>query len=156
MLLLKKQNTRGFSLIEVILSGSVFILISIVLIGGIIYGQESSLKGALRSRAALLAEEGLEAIRSIRNQNFSDLNTGTFGLSTARGQWTLIQSAEYIDVFLREITITDIDTHQKKIISKVIWLSENKLENSVSLTTILTDWRFVNAENLDSGVCSVN
>ncbi|MFA6424130.1 MAG: prepilin-type N-terminal cleavage/methylation domain-containing protein [Candidatus Magasanikbacteria bacterium] len=156
MQILKQQNNRGFSLIEVILASSVFVLLGFMLVGGIVYGQESSLKGALRSRAAMLAEEGLEAVRSIRNQNFSDLNVGTFGLSTSTGQWSLVVAAEYSDNFLREITITDIDVHQKKIISKVIWLSENNLENSVSLTTFLTDWSFVTPENLDSGVCSTS
>ena len=42
--------------------------------------------GRTRARAATLADEGLEAVRNIRDANFSNLTDGTFGLTTTGNQ----------------------------------------------------------------------
>lgn len=143
----------GFSLIEVILAGSIFIMLALILIGALIYGQEDSLKAGQRNRAVLLAEEGLEAVRSIRNSGFSNLTAGTYGLSTSTGQWKLTNDLDATNNFTRSLTVSDIDTHHKQIISKVVWNSLNGTENNVSLVTQFTDWRSVLTAT-DASFCS--
>lgn len=142
----------GFSLVEVILAGSIFLMLALILIGSLIYGQESSLKAGQRNRAVLLAEEGLEAARSIRNSGFANLEVGIYGLTTTTGKWELVADSEMINNFSRSLTISVIDDHHKEIISKVIWNSLNGAENNVSLATQLSDWRSILTAT-DSGFC---
>jgi len=92
-------TNRGFSLVEVILAGSVFILIATVLVGAIIYGQESTVLSGKRVQAVFLAEEGLEVVRNIRDDDFSNLIDGTYGLQVVGGRWNIAGSSETIGIF---------------------------------------------------------
>ena len=71
------RTNKGFSLIEALLAISIFALLSAAIIGGIVYGQESASISGARFRAGLIAEEGLEAVRTMRD------NTKTLPCSTA-------------------------------------------------------------------------
>src|SRR3989344_2787064 len=86
-------NQAGFSLVEVILSTSVFVLLVTALVGAYLYGQESTALAGNRARAALLAEEGLEAARNIRDAGFPNLTDGAYGLTTTSNQWNLSGSS---------------------------------------------------------------
>ena len=72
--------SKGFSLVEVILSSAVFALLVTALVGAYLYGQESTALAGNRARAVMLAEEGLEATRNIRDGGFNDLGVGIHGL----------------------------------------------------------------------------
>jgi len=152
---MNKNNSKnsGFSLVEVILAGSIFLMLALILIGSLIYGQESSLKAGQRNRAVLLAEEGLEAARSIGNSGFTNLEIGSYGLATTTGQWKLVAGPEIIENFSRSLTISVIDDHHKEIVSKVIWNSANGAENNVSLIVQLSDWRSILTAT-DSSFCA--
>src|SRR3989344_4346641 len=94
-----KNYTRGFSVVEVLLSSTVFILLVTALVGAYLYGEESTMLGGNRERATMLAEEGLEATRNIRDAAFSSLSDGTFGLATTSNEWNLSGSSDSIDIF---------------------------------------------------------
>ncbi len=141
--MLKRNNQKyysGFSLIEAILAGSIFSLLSLFLITAIISGQESTFHGSERNRAVFIAEEGLEAARSIRNENFNLLGTGIFGIDASSGKWALTTEPNITDIFERTLIITDINAHQKEIISQVTWISMNDNTSTISVTTRFTDW----------------
>ena len=133
-------TNRGFSLVEVILAGSVFILIATVLVGAIIYGQESTVLSGKRVQAVFLAEEGLEVVRNIRDDDFSNLIDGTYGLQVVGGRWNIAGSSETIGIFTRQITISTINSDIKKITSTVTWQQNLQRSGSVSLDTYLTYW----------------
>lgn len=132
---------RGFSTIEVLLSSSILILIVTAFMGAYIYGSESTALAGQRARAAFLAEEGLEASRNIRDENFSNLTNGTFGLATTGNQWNLSGSSDITDIFTRAITISTIDANRKQVTSAVTWQQNPQRTGSVSLTSYLTNWK---------------
>ena|SRR3989344_3495125 len=133
-------TNRGFSLVEVILASSVFILITTALVGAIIYGQESTVLSGQRAQAVFLAEEGLEAVKNIRDDDFSNLIDGTYGLQVVGGRWNIAGSSDVIGNFTRQITISPINSDTKKITSTVTWQQNLQRSGSVSLDTYLTYW----------------
>lgn len=132
---------RGFSLVEVLLSVSVFALIVTALTGGLIYGQQSTAISGMRSRAALLADEGLEAARNIRDENFSNLTDGAYGLAISGNQWDFSGTSDVTDIFTRAVTISAVDANRKLVTSTVTWQQNPQRTGSVILTTYLTNWK---------------
>jgi hypothetical protein len=132
---------NGFSLVEVILSGSIFALFSTVLIGAYLYGQESAVLAGNRARAILLAEEGIEAARNIRDENFLNLTAGTYGLSVIDNKWSLSGSSDITGIFTRYLTISDIDQDRKSVASTVTWQQNPVRSGTVTIPTRLTYWR---------------
>jgi|SRR3989338_8730387 len=137
------MNSKGFSLVEVLLAVSVFGLIITGLIGGLIYGQQSTALAGARSRAAMLADEGLEAVRNIRDENFSNLTDGTFGLTTTSNQWNLSGSSDVTDIFTRQVVVSAIDTNRKSVTVNVSWQQNPQRNGVVSVITYLTNWKTV-------------
>lgn len=133
-------NQAGFSLVEVILSSAVFVLLVTALIGAYLYGQESTALAGNRARAAMLAEEGLEAVRNIRDPAFTNLTDGTYGLTTTGNQWNLSGSQDISDIFTRQVVISTVDTERKSVIVNVTWQQNPQRAGSVSLTSRFTNW----------------
>jgi prepilin-type N-terminal cleavage/methylation domain-containing protein len=133
---------RGFSLVEVMLAVSIFSLIAISFSSSFIYGIESVTSAGARTRASMIALEGIEATRSIRDNDFAGLSAGSHGITLSNGKWILSGSEDVIDGFTRTITISDIDSTRKNIVSEVIW-QQGPRDGSVSLATRLTDWNSI-------------
>lgn len=132
---------QGFSLVEVLLSVAVFALIVTALVGGLIYGQQSTVLAGMRSRAAILADEGLEAARNIRDENYSNLVNGTYGLAISSNQWTFSGSQDTTDIFSRQIVISTVDTKRKSITANITWQQNAQRNGLVSAVTYVTNWR---------------
>lgn len=135
------QANKGFSVVEVLLAVSVMALIITGFTGAIIYGQESTVVAASQARATFIAEEGLEAVRNIRDSGFANLTDGTFGLSTSSSQWSFNDSADVTDNFTRDINITSVDANRKQVVSTVTWQQTPSRTGNVALTTYLTHWK---------------
>jgi len=154
----------GFSLLEVILAVALFLILTTGGITLIVQSYNSNRLGAEFATATEFASEGIEAVKSIKNQAFSNLvdSSGT-GVERVGGVWTfggsddtLIHSSE--DNFIRIIKvepvnrdgtppagnivssggITDPDT--KKITSTVTWNFNSARPETMSLVTYLSDW----------------
>lgn len=134
------HSTQGFSLVEVILASAVFVLLVSALVGAYLYGQESTVLAGNRARAVMLAEEGLEAVRNIRDAGFSNLTDGTYGLTTTGNQWSLSGSSDTSDIFNRQVVISSIDAMRKSVIASVTWQQNPQRAGLVSATTYLTNW----------------
>src|SRR3989338_3985470 len=116
-----QNSQQGFSLVEIILSTAVFVLLVTALVGAYLYGQEATALSGNRARATMLAEEGLEAARNIRDANFSNLSDGAYGLTTTSNQWNLSGSSDATDIFTRSISISIIDMDRKSVVSNISW-----------------------------------
>src|SRR3989344_1096598 len=133
-------SSKGFSLLEVLLAVSIFAILVTGLVGGLIYGQEATATAGLRSRAVMLAEEGLEAVRNIKDGGFNDVAIGTHGLATASNIWEFSGSSDTTGVFTRQIDIANVDTDRKTITSTVTWQQTPSRTGSVVLTTRMANW----------------
>jgi len=147
-----KNINDGFSLVEIVLASGVLALLSLIFLGILTYGQESTIRAAQRERAIFLAQEGLEAARSIRDQNFTNLTVGNFGLS-ATNQWNLSVQPDVNDIFTRTISIADVNSQTKQVISKVQWKQSGVGVVDVSFTTLFTDWRTATSMGTSTEFC---
>jgi len=140
------DNVKGQALLELVLAVGIFAAgISIF----IFFLLNSYVLGRLAqelTKAELLAEEGLEAARSIRDDNWDGLLAGNHGLAVSGSSWVFQGQEEDISSQLnfgkRQIVIENTSNpDKKKITSKVNWEFSQGRQESVELYTYLTNWQ---------------
>lgn len=163
---LKSKNLKldgGFSVIEILLAAALFLIFSSGAVGIIIHGHRMNLLGEQQAVATQFANEGIEAIRSIKNQNFSTLSnsycaTGS-GIQKSGLVWALEAtgtSDTFDTIYNRVIKICDVqrdasgnivasggtnDPYLKKVTSTVFWNAGTTRADSVILSTYYTNWK---------------
>ena len=108
-----RTKTSGFFLVEVLLATSLLVILLTAFASVFYYGIESSNITGNRDRANFLAEEGQEAVRSIKNRSFASLVDGTYGLRYASGTWVLASSSDSDALYTRKVTISTVDFYKK-------------------------------------------
>ena len=136
-----QNNRRGFLLIEVLLSISVFVLAVLAFSGALMYGQENVNLAGARSRAVFLAEEGLEVVKNMRDNDFVNLADGTYGLVVSGSNWIFSGANDITDIFTREVQIATVDANTKQITSNITWPQNLQRQGNISLVTYLTNWQ---------------
>lgn len=136
----RTHKSGGSALLESILGIALLSLYAVMLIGTIEYVQIQSLKKTMRAEALFHAEEGIEAVRSMRNQGFTELQTGPHGLTEAGGHWEFAGTGDSTGEFARVITISQTDTGTVEVISRVTW-GLRMQAGDVALFATLTDWQ---------------
>jgi hypothetical protein len=102
----------------------------------------------------MFAEEGQEAIRSMKNTNFSALADGTYGLMYSNNMWNLVPTADVLGVYTRNVTITTVDANRKNVNVTVSWQQTPTRTGSISTQAVLTNWKTI--PNLGAGITVVS
>jgi len=150
------SRPQGFSLIESLLASSLFGLMVTAIVGSLIYGQTSVRVSGERARALYFAEEGLEATRNMRDNNFANLVNGTHGLVLASNQWAFSGNSDITNGFTRAVTISSVDANTKTVSSAVTWQQTLQRAGSVTVTTRLNNWRANTATQADQIAINVS
>lgn len=135
----KQKKLAGQSLIEVILAVALIAIfassLSVYLNNQLAY----MTRGQNALEAIYLAQEGLEAARSIRDEGWEYLATGTHGL-VYTGIWEFSGNEEKIGRFFRKIIVDSINENERSVQSLVEWpgLSATR---TIMLATHLSNWR---------------
>lgn len=137
----------GVTIVEIVIATAVLGIIFASLSGTLVYGIRNSEFGGERERAIMLANEGLEAVRNIRDEDFTNLVDGTYGLTVSSNQWTFSGIQDISDGFTRETIINSIDVNTKEITTNVTWDQTSSRPGSVSVTTRLSNWGRVIADS---------
>lgn len=141
---------KAFSLVELLVSISIF-LIFVIAVGDVTVNvSKETRNSANKQRAAVLAEEAIEASRNIRDANFVNLVDGTYGLSTSSNQWSFAGTSDLTDIFTRVINVSTINANQKKVDVQITWADQQSGNNSFSASTYLTNWHSI--LNLNAGL----
>lgn len=133
-------NQTGISLVEVLLAVLLFGLLVTAITGALLYGRTSTAMNGARQRANMLAEEGVEAVRNVRDASYSNLTDGTFGLTKTSNQWALSGSSDMSDIFTRRVVVSSTGTNRKVVTATVSW-PQGAGTAQTSVTTELTNWR---------------
>ena len=141
------KSKKGFSIVEVLLASSIFALLATAFIGAYLYGEESTALAGARARAAMLSEEGLEAARHIRDQDFAGLADGTYGIATSSGMWVFSGSSDTIGVFTRVLQVGSIDSDTKLVTSTISWQQNAQRVGSVVSSSYFTDWAKISEQS---------
>jgi len=149
---------KGQSIIEVIVAVSILVIIAASSVVAILGAFSSGRLAEEETRASLIASEGLEAVQSIRNQSWSDLIDGLYGLENLDGAWVFsgnedtdptgkfTRTVELLPV-RRDLTgdITQsggiVDEDTKEVIINVNWAFTPGRINDVRIRTYLTNWQ---------------
>lgn len=132
---------RGQSIIEILFAIAIF-TIGVVTIGFLVFDAQTSLRNAREeTHASLLAREGLMAVRTIRDDDFDNLNAGTYGLVLQDNRWELDSEPDTTGKFTRTVSIEDIDLETKTVTSTVSWEFSDVRPKEVTYVTRFTDWQ---------------
>ena len=159
------RREAGFSVIELILAAALFMIIATGSITVILQGLDSNRLGEEQTVANQYATEGMEAVRSIKNQAYTSLaNTAGTGIRrSASNVWEFFGANNTLthnstDNYIRIIKVESVnrdaappagnivvsgtnDPDTKKITSTVSWNFTPSRANSVQLISYLSDWR---------------
>ncbi|MBI2031895.1 MAG: hypothetical protein HYT08_04755 [Candidatus Levybacteria bacterium] len=150
----------GFSVIELILAATLFVIFSSGAISIVLQALSSNRLGGEQAVATQFASEGLEAARSVRNQNYKYLvsSSGTGVRRSAGNVWEFYGTENYFgsnNKYKRVIKVEDVyrsggnivtsggalDKNTKKITSTVTWNFSAARQNSVVLINYLTSFK---------------
>lgn len=142
------MGKKGQSLIELLIAVGIFAISVSILVFFILDSYVSDRLGREITIANFLAQEGIEAVKSIRDYDWDQLISGNHGLviSETENVWTLTSPPAGTDVseFLKEgeriIIIEDVGADRKKITSKISWQFGEGRTQEVELATHLTNW----------------
>lgn len=138
------KKEEGMGLLEVLLAIAIFSIgigaVSHLYLNSYVAIQHSNEK----NEAVFLAKEGIEAVRSVRNNNFGDLTeVSEYGVEIdVNNNWVLKNTPDLIiNKYTRNIDIENIDEETWKIISTVSWQPPRGAEAVVSFEDYLTAWQ---------------
>ncbi|HRH31588.1 MAG TPA: fibronectin type III domain-containing protein [Candidatus Paceibacterota bacterium] len=138
----RKKAKKGFSIIEVILAGSILALIVFGIVSAWLYGQHALVKSGDTGRGVAIASEGIEIMRNLRDFDFGILQDGTYALSNNGSGWVLVPNdKETIGVYKRYLTIVSDGISKRNITSTVEWTNVDGSPGIISSNTVLTNWQ---------------
>ncbi|MCC6323277.1 hypothetical protein IT400_00615 [Candidatus Nomurabacteria bacterium] len=153
---LKNKNLLGFALVEIMICCAILSAVTISLLSYAQKGLELSNLSLRQTQAIYLLEEGAEAIKTFRDDNWtniSSLNLDTnyyFTYDTSSGVWSLSQTPSTINgIFTRTVVISAVerdsnddivtsggtnDTDARKVTITVTWMSAEGVSTSKVIT----------------------
>ena len=154
---------QGFTIIEILVVITVFVTAFVAILGFFVLDIGLSDKNKMRLTALSLSEEGIEAVRFVRDNNLWASTLATFNLNTdyhpiiSGSSWNIISGNENINGFTRTIIfnaasrdandnieniyhLSNDDPNTRKVTVIVSWLGRGGLA-SESLSTYLTNWK---------------
>jgi type II secretory pathway pseudopilin PulG len=160
------SRVEGMSLIEIVIAIAIFSLISAAIASLSLSGMNGLVESADMTRAEALAQEGVEAVKSVRDNAWNTV-VGTNIIAASTGNIWSVQSGgpEIIldslgKQFTRAITLSDVcreiatntatttcsgpevytDVQSKKVTVNVSWTIREGVNNSVEKVLYVTNW----------------
>ena len=152
------QYNAGQSILEVIVAMAVFALIGAALVTMVVGSFEGLKQGGEQTQAEALAQEGIEAIRSIRDRAWNENLYAQSAVEVSGNQWIFSGegTTETIGQFVRSITFADVcrdgadniatcpglyvDVHSKEVKVEITWQRRPGVTNSVQRIAYVTNW----------------
>ncbi len=104
-----RWTKKAFSLIEIMLAIFIFTLFSVTVVYLSLDTVSRVTQVELKNEAMLYAEEGMEAVRNIRDRDYLELVSGDYGLSFSSDTWSFVAAPETIDAYYqRTVLIEDV------------------------------------------------
>lgn len=149
------KTESGFSIIEFITAMAIFVTIAVTGVALILYTFRVNLQSSDEIVSRALVKEGVEAVHSIRDQDWNKLAVGVHGLDKSNGFWEFSGSSDTDGKYTREISISEVyrdgdnlivesggnlDSDSRNVNVKVSWLTASNLDKNISQNFLLTNW----------------
>lgn len=138
----KKTLKRGFGLLEFLIAMGLFTVVAVSGVTFVLSGYSMDRLAAEESDAMLFAQEGIEAVKSVKAKNWSSIAIGTYGVDSSSGEWVLVPGPDIDGKYSRTITISAVYRDTNGNISPT-----GTLDSNVYKASVLVDWDFTNARN---------
>ncbi|MFA6520808.1 MAG: hypothetical protein WCT53_00255 [Candidatus Gracilibacteria bacterium] len=135
-----KKNTSAGILLEAILAIGIIAMVFTGIIGVSLGGLTGTLRGEERLPAVALAQESLEAVRSIRDFSWENLTAGIHGLSDTSNYWALTDTPDAVGIYTRQVTVADVDAATKDVVVSIGWEVLPGVNNEIEITNRFTNW----------------
>ncbi|MFH1839255.1 MAG: hypothetical protein ABH820_03130, partial [Patescibacteria group bacterium] len=99
------NNKPGQSLIEVLLALSILVLGLSTIVVLVIAGVNTQRNAQETGKALIIAQEGLEAARSIRDFAFVGLTAGNHGVAISGNRWVFSGASDTSEDFTRTVSV---------------------------------------------------
>lgn len=136
----KKRNLKAFALAEILLSIGILSVVILGLAGSLAYSIQTSSSVSKKNKALFLVDEGVEAVRAIRDESYTALTNGNHGVSSSSSTWSFSGTSDTTDEFSRVIGISDVTPTIKQVTVTVSWNGLPLGTNQVSTTIRLSNW----------------
>ena len=142
---MKKFAKKGYSVVEVLLAGALFAIVAGGVVTAIVYAQRTNESAFAREKALRIAEEGVQAVRSIRQRDYDLIvNSPSIGLDYTNNQWNLIYfPSENDDVtadgFRRRLIVEDGPTNFSKNLTVTVDYRTGGERREVQLASVISD-----------------
>jgi prepilin-type N-terminal cleavage/methylation domain-containing protein len=155
----KFSTQSGFSIVEIIIAVAIFLIFASGSVGVVLQAFQSNRLSSEYTVANQFASEGLEAVRSIKNQTYCNImNMNSTGIDRSTSNvWEITGEGtnDVLDKYTRTIKVESVDrlngdivssggtndSDTKKITSSVSWNHTSARPESIDLVTYLTNWR---------------
>lgn len=145
------SNKKGFSLLELVLAVALFSLGSFALASMIIDSGISTQTNTDRINSLLYTKEGIEAVFSIRDLNWSNLVDGEYYLDHSSGAWVLATTSNPADYIIsdtkyrRAVGIISSSTalYLKEASVNVSWSQNSGRISSTTQNILLSNWQSI-------------
>jgi prepilin-type N-terminal cleavage/methylation domain-containing protein len=156
---MKKTKNFGFSMVEILLALAIFSILVVSGASTVIQSFSVNRLGDEESFATLFAQEGLDAVRSIKNKGWSGFTstdcTSGCGLDSSGGSWVYSGANTVRDKYTRVVTVSQVqrdsggdivesggtpDPNTYKVVSSVDWDFTQSRQNNVELVTYISRW----------------
>ncbi len=144
--MISQVSAKGQSLLEILFAIALF-SVGVVTIGYLIVDSSSSMRYGIEAlQAESLAREGVVAVRTIRDDSFSRLIPGTYGVVLEDGLWALTPGSDTTGKFVRTVTIDEQSEGVREVVSTVLWDFHEGVEKQVRHTAHLTNWMYTEGD----------
>jgi hypothetical protein len=127
---------------EVLLGMAVFGVFLLAVGATMIAGQERTVVGGARTRAAYHAQQALDVVRAIRDASYSSVTDGQHGFAVnASGKWAFSGSTTTTTGSYTTWVYVSSTSTGKLVSARSTWKHGYNRSGSVLLSTELTDWR---------------
>jgi len=140
------HHRPAFFLLDVLLGISVFAIFIGIAGYALISTQNISIVSGDRIRGASLSQQAIEAVRSLRDDDFDNLSEGTFGLAinSVSGEWELSGAGTVSeDGFTTQVQISLPDEDHALVSAETTWSFGSNRSGTSSITTQLSNWQQV-------------
>lgn len=151
------KKEKGQLVLEVMIATTIFSLVGFTMIQLILFSFIGIRRGINQVKAQALSQEGIEAVRAVKNRDWDSLVAANYIAEDSAGEWVLSSGSEdQIGNFTRTISISDVyrdnnynisesgslDEYTKLVEVETEWETENGNLNSVKRTEYFTNWWF--------------
>jgi Tfp pilus assembly protein PilV len=150
------KDQLGYTMLEVLIAVGLAGLFFTAIMGLFLTSNRTSAEAMTQQQAVWYAQEGIEALKSMR---FSDLSlTQSGSLTFASNQWTLGMSGPETvgEIYARTVTVEQVerdnncalvqsggtvDTDTYRVTSTITWDDTKGVQQAIALNSLVTNWK---------------